>query len=145
MSDLITIPKQQDDVPWRPVRQRRDIAEHDEHRDHEQADDDRALCTHVRVRRRLQARRGAAHGDGVVHRLGEDEAEDGARHERGREVRREVVVDEQLAAHDVEREVVHRPDDEEEARRVPESVADGCRSASVSARLGCVLNGDLQS
>ena len=105
MSDLITIPKQQDDVPWRPVRQRRDIAEHDEHRDHEQADDDRALCTHVRVRRRLQARRGAAHGDGVVHRLGEDEAEDGARDERRGEVRREVVVDEQLAAHDVEREV----------------------------------------
>ena len=54
-----------------------------------------------------------------------DEAEDGAGDESGCEVGGEIVVDEQLAGHEEEGEVVHGPEEEEEAGRVPEAVADG--------------------
>ena len=41
-------------------------------------------------------------------------------------MRGEVVMYEQLTIHEEEGEVVHGPEQDEEARRVHESVTDGC-------------------
>ena len=55
-----------------------------------------------------------------------DEFEEGAADEGGGEVGGEVVVQEELAAHEVEGEVVRGPAEEEEARAVVESGACSC-------------------
>lgn len=53
----------------------------------------------------------------------EDELDEGAGYEGGGEVGGEVVVEEELAAHDVEGDVVGGPGKEEETGRVVETVA----------------------
>ena len=52
-------------------------------------------------------------------------------------MRGEVVVQEELTAHEEEGEVVHGPDDEEEAGGVPEAVAHGCGEWSVCGEVTC--------
>lgn len=47
-------------------------------------------------------------------------------------MRREVMVDEELSAHEVEWEVVNCPDQKEETSRVPETIADGYKTSSIS-------------
>jgi hypothetical protein len=68
---------------------------------------------------------GVASGDVVnVDRVNvEDEFDKGAGHEGGGEVSGEVVVKEELAAHDVEGNVVGGPGEEEETGRIVETVA----------------------
>jgi hypothetical protein len=68
---------------------------------------------------------GVARGDVVnVDRINiEDEFDKGAGDEGGGEVSGEVVVKEELAAHDVEGNVVGGPGEEEETGRVVETVA----------------------
>lgn len=65
--------------------------------------------------------------DGALHEVGgldvEDEFDDGAGDERGGEVRGEVVVQEELAAHNKEGDVVRGPEEEEEACAVVEAGA----------------------
>jgi hypothetical protein len=68
---------------------------------------------------------GVARGDVInVNRIDvEDELDKGASHEGGGEVGGQVVVKEELAAHDVEGNVVGGPGEEEETSRVVETVA----------------------
>ena len=47
-------------------------------------------------------------------------------------MRREVVVDEELPAHEVEWEVVNCPNQKEETSRVPKTIADSYRTSSIS-------------
>ena len=72
------------------------------------------------------AGRGGEGGDGVVEGDGvevEDEFEEGAGDEGGGEVGGEVVVQEELAAHEVEGEVMRGPAEEEESGGVVEAGA----------------------
>ena len=87
---------------------------------------------------------GVARGD-VVEVDGvniEDEFDKGASHEGGGEVGGEVVVEEQLAAHDIERNVVGGPGEEEETGRVVETRASAVVESVHTTAQGQLISAD---
>jgi len=61
--------------------------------------------------------------DGIVNGLGADEHKHRASNQRRSQMRWQVMVDEELTAHQEERGIVYTPDKEEESSRVPHTVA----------------------
>lgn len=115
-------------IPWRSISQRRKIYQTRHHRNCEQPDNDRRLYTQLCILRWLSPRPKSTNRDRIVDGVRKYEVEDGTGDEGRGEMRRKVVVDEQLTVHEEEGEVVDKPDDNEEAGVVPETVQDGCKT-----------------
>lgn len=115
----------EEDVPWCTVCKRSNVDVHGEHGESEHGDDDGCFDTVIGVGLFPRASNRRSPGrNRSVDCLRQDEAENRAGYEGGCQVRREVVVNEELTAHEVEGEVVNCPNDEEETSGVPETITD---------------------
>ncbi len=101
---------------------------HDERQD---CDGDVRSLAELRTDGGPQAGFDASDRYGEVDRLHDDKVEDGAGDERRGKVRRQIVVQELLAAHEIEWEVVERPCAEEEQRVSVQPVPDTCATSAL--------------
>jgi len=97
------------------IRQRCQEHEHRDERDEVNAHRNPGILVYIRSGGGHPPHPRSRYGDRVVNRLAHDEVEHAACDERRAKMRGEVVVQEQLAVHQIEGEVMKRPGDEEEA------------------------------
>lgn len=119
--------------PGCAVGQGRNVYEHRHHGQSENTNNYRRFSTVISKLTGLDWCEGPSDRDWIVDGFRKDETQHGAGHKGRSQVRREVMMNEKLSAHQIEWEVVDCPKDQEEPGRVPKSVTNGC-ARSVSSR-----------
>ena len=66
-------------------------------------------------------------GDRIINRFRHHEVKDSTSDERGEQMSRKIVMDEELAIHEEEGEIMGQPSNGEKTGVIPKAIADGCK------------------